>query len=372
MSIEIKPIVARVRASNDPRLSPGEVVALEAAAPATLDASGLLGMHYYRAGAYGDAARHGRILFERAPSAESAKSLVSALFMGGQFEEALALCDAAEALLDPATLAETRCEIHARAGRPDQAVAFGRLALELKDAAQPVIGRPEPAVRPFDVERPERNVISFSLFGDGERYRQGALRNAIVARHLYPGWTARFYVDDSLPEPMLKGLIAEGAQIRKVPNLPAARYGLFWRLLVEDDPEVDIYIVRDADSVLNIRERAAVEDWLASGRPYHVMRDHPVHCELILAGMWGAHRGNLGPIGPRILAHVRAAEARLNNRTSDQAFLRETVWPLIRRDALIHDACFGLQGTLPFRPDFALPRAMHVGANDTALRSKPR
>mgnify|MGYP006292180853 FL=1 len=45
--------------------------------------------------------------------------------------------------------------------------------------------------------------------------------------------------------------------------------------------------MRDADSVLNIRERAAVDDWLASGAAFHVMRDHPVHCDLMLAGMGG-------------------------------------------------------------------------------------
>lgn len=372
MAGSVDQICARVRSTGDTRLSSAEVALLESVSPPSLDASGLLGMHYYNTKRFADAARHGRILFEGRPTAESAKSLVSALQMGGRFDEALALCDRAEALLDAAELAESRCEIHWRAGRHDEAVAYGRRALEIKDAAQAAVERPEPVVRPFDIDRPERNVISFSLHGDDERYRQGALRNAIVARHLYPGWTARFYVDDSVPEPMLNGLIAERAQIRKVPNLPAARYGLFWRFLVEDDPEVDIYLVRDADSVMNIRERVAVQEWLDSGRAYHVMRDHPVHCELILAGMWGAHRGNLTPLGPRILSHVRAAETRLNNRTGDQVFLREMVWPLIRRDTLIHDACFGLPGSLPFPAGFELPGEMHVGGNDTALRRSRR
>lgn len=69
--------------------------------------------------------------------------------------------------------------------------------------------------------------------------------------------------------------------------LPANRYGLFWRFLVEDDRDVDIYVCRDADSVPTIRERVAVQDWLNSGQPFHVMRDFLTHSELVLAGLWG-------------------------------------------------------------------------------------
>jgi hypothetical protein len=53
--------------------------------------------------------------------------------------------------------------------------------------------------------------------------------------------------------------------------------------------------VRDADSVLNLRERLAVDDWLASGRWFHIMRDWWSHTDLVLAGMWGGVAGVLPP-----------------------------------------------------------------------------
>jgi hypothetical protein len=36
------------------------------------------------------------------------------------------------------------------------------------------------------------------------------------------------------------------------------------------------------------REVAAVQQWMMSDLPFHIMRDHPQHKTTILGGMWGA------------------------------------------------------------------------------------
>jgi hypothetical protein len=36
------------------------------------------------------------------------------------------------------------------------------------------------------------------------------------------------------------------------------------------------------------REVAAVQQWMMSDLPFHIMRDHPQHGTSILGGMWGA------------------------------------------------------------------------------------
>ena len=359
-------VLARVSRTHETALTDAEAAALEAQAGASPLARRLLSMHYFKAGAFAKVVPHARELLRLDGNPESAKNLLAALNRAGLYDEALALTTDHAGHFDPVELAAGKCTLYGKLGRYGEAVIHGTEALRLKDAAVPLVDRPPAVVRAFDASRPERNVIAFSLFGNRQRYFQGALRNAIVAPHLYPGWTLRFYIDDSVPDEIVRGLLAEKAQVRKTPKLDAARFGLFWRFLVEDDPDVDLYLIRDADSVLNIRERAAVEDWLASGKPYHVMRDHPAHCDLILAGMWGAHRGNLGHMGKRMLAFVRARERKLNDRTSDQAFLREAIWPLIRRDALVHDAWFRFGDARPFRQELSLPWPMHVGQNDEA------
>ena len=48
-----------------------------------------------------------------------------------------------------------------------------------------------------------------------------------------------------------------------------------------------MFVSRDLDSRLGPREAAAVSSWLRSGRPFHVMRDHPDHGAEMLGGAWG-------------------------------------------------------------------------------------
>ncbi len=365
-------VLERLKTARSGRLTEEEVAGLEAEPEKSLACCKLLGMHYYNQGDYARSADYAEAVHKTRPNRENARNLIAALTRARRFEDALAIATASEEHFEPFEHASVMCELLCDLGRRDEAIASGTRALELKDTLTQPVERPKPVTRPFDPDKPERNIIAFSLFGARWHYLKGALNNAIVARYLYPGWTPRFYVDDSVPADTVQALLQEGAQVRKAVKLPVEPYGLFWRFLVEDDGEVDLYLVRDADSVMNMRERAAVEDWLASGRPYHVMRDNPKHCELILAGMWGAHRGNLGPMGKTITAYVDANSGRLNDRALDQKFLRDTIWPLIRRDALVHDACFGFGDTAAFRDEFALPPPMHIGQNDAVrFRTKP-
>jgi hypothetical protein len=154
-----------------------------------------------------------------------------------------------------------------------EARIHGTRCLELKDAAVtlgPVRSLADVPVPPFDPSRPERNSISFSLFGDNEHYMRTAILNARAARFIYLGWTCTFFIDDSVPAQVVQALGSEGARLLKVNGLPVDPFGTFWRFLIADDQEVDRYIVRDADSVVNIREFVAVQEWLASGRHFHV------------------------------------------------------------------------------------------------------
>src|SRR6185295_8489516 len=100
-----------------------------------------------------------------------------------------------------------------------------------------------------------------SLWGTRELYLQGALCNARLAPRLYPGWTLRAYCGSEVP--ILDDLRSLGVDVRIVPESP--RYGgLFWRFLPAGEPDVEYVIVRDADSRLNVREKAAVDAWIGS------------------------------------------------------------------------------------------------------------
>ena len=261
-------------------------------------------------------------------------------------------------------VAEALCGL----GRIDEARGHGTLSLTLKDRQSTRPAHDLSAVRlpAFADHAVTRNVISFTLYGAAERYCRGAIENAVGRDYIYPGWTCRFYVDASVPADVVRQLTAAGAQIVAVDALPATPFGVFWRYLVADDPGVDRFLVRDADSVINVRERVAVDEWLASGKHFHVMRDHVQHSELVLAGMWGGVGGAL----PRMLPAIQAFAAdqhRMAGRTADQVFLREILWPTIRQSVFIHDSQFSFGARRDFPDVGGLPRGRTIG--DYVLRS---
>jgi tetratricopeptide (TPR) repeat protein len=357
-------LAAAFRADPNRKFSAAEAEILAAASGGDLWAAKAAALHHFRNGAFEPALALMQSVVEREANPENVKNVAVALRSVGRIQEAVDWMESRGDGFDRIEYHDVLCSLLVRLGRIPEAVAHGNSALALKDAAAPQAALPDPAVRPFDVGRRGRNIIAFSIWGDNIRYLNGAITNAVVARYLYPGWIPRFYTDASTPQAFRDALAQNGAQVVMVEDLPADRFGLFWRFLVEDDPEVDIYLVRDADSVMNIRERWAVADWLNSGKAFHVMRDHPQHSELILAGMWGAHRGNIGGMRKRIEDCVRAGSNVGNNTTLDQQFLRNTIWPIARNSVKIHDDYFDFMAPTRFSSDFPLPRPMHVGQDD--------
>lgn len=209
----------------------------------------------------------------------------------------------------------------------------------------------------FDPEQPQRNIIAFSLWGDDPVYVSGAIVNAQLTPHVYPGWTARFYCDLSVPEDARRLLAKQGAQVQLVQQGPLAHIKPMWRFMASDDPGVDFFLCRDADSRLNVREATAVHAWLQSGQRFHLMRDHIFHMELMLAGMWGGTAGVLPPLQECLLQ----APGYFDNRFGDQAFLKDLVWPLIKADLCTHDSVYGFPDGQDFPPGFRLPGRIHVG-----------
>ncbi len=259
------------------------------------------------------------------------------------------------------------CDAYQRAGRLDLAVPAGRMALESKDrrfgAAPPAVAMPADPPTPFDPGHPERNVIAYTLWGNQPRYHVPLLENARIRPHLFPEWTIRIYHDQSVDPGYLAKLAALGAQLRPM-RLPAevpAHRALLWRFEVIADPSVQRFLVRDADSLLTVKERVAVDAWLSSGFHFHAMRDWYSHTDLLLAGMWGGIAGILPP--PATLMRGYTAW-RMETGHIDQDLLTASVWPVIRHNVLIHDSIFQpCLGSVPFPPYGNLPAGHHIGQN---------
>ena len=104
---------------------------------------------------------------------DSAYNAMFALLQAGRWAEVIPRGQAALARFgDMFQWHNILCTAFGRLGRMPEARHHGTRCLELKDAAaagQPLRDLARIPVPPFDPTRPERNVISFSLFGDNER-----------------------------------------------------------------------------------------------------------------------------------------------------------------------------------------------------------
>jgi hypothetical protein len=180
-------------------------------------------------------------------------------------------------------------------------------------------------------------VISFSLWGKDPLYTEGAKRNVALAREVYSGWVCRVHCAPDVPPDVVRELEAMGAQCPIVRHVRGPWHGLFWRFYPAGDPDVAVMLCRDTDSRLNWRERAAVDDWLTSGEPFHIMRDNREHGAVIPGGMWGVRDHFLHDM-VMLLRRWRRYDA----KGVDQEFLAARIWPRVCDHRVAHDPYFRL------------------------------
>ncbi len=251
--------------------------------------------------------------------------------------------------------------------RIDEAIHYGELALKRKDqeaAAEPRYAIPAGGPPPFNTSDKTRNIIAYTLFGHSPRYCESSVHNCQTAARIFPHWTCRFYCDETVPENIRQRLRDNGGQIVMVDAQTRERcHPLMWRFLVNDDPTVTRYLIRDADSLLGERELATVEAWIASDKWFHLIRDWYTHSELLLAGLWDGCTGVIPNMADEIDRFIKAGDFAMSH--IDQHFLRKRIWPTVKQSLLSHDSHFAFFSNEPFPNGLGLPAQEdhHVGAN---------
>jgi tetratricopeptide (TPR) repeat protein len=269
------------------------------------------------------------------------KALIATLSNMQRFDETITQASRyIERFGEDLTILDALKVAHFYTGQVDAAVRYGQRAIELRDAEAcriPTAGTmTEPGGPPSG-----QNVISFSLWGTAPFYSYGAMINLVLSRTVYPGWRCRFYVDASVPRACVAFLADNGADVRSMENeYPGV--GLFQRFLVMNDPAVGRFLVRDCDARLSAAEADLVQQWIDSGYPFHAVRDHVLHNELMIGCLWGGRTD----CGIDIVALMRRyfTDGPSAKYGHDQRMLGLMLWPLIRSRCLVHDKFYRLAG----------------------------
>jgi len=183
-----------------------------------------------------------------------------------------------------------------------------------------------------------KKIISFSLWGDKPRYINGAIWNAENAKTFYPGWTCKFYYDNTVPVDAINKIIATGAETALMdPSIKSL--GLYWRFNpLIDDPQIERFIVRDTDSKFNKRESDMVKEWIKSNKSFHIIRDNKQHDVPIPGGTWGSKSGTVPDYESRFKfwSHIALRKNANSFYGTDQLFLRRLIWPIAISDHIAH------------------------------------
>ena len=180
-----------------------------------------------------------------------------------------------------------------------------------------------------------KKIISFSLYGSNPRYTENALINADKILEIYPEWLMRVYYDSTVPNNIIDKLKKNNhVELINMDN-SEIKNKMLWRFIVLLDESTDIYIIRDIDSHISLREKYAVDEWIDSKKKFHCMRDHPSHCNYAMSGgMWGGHYDiNLVHIFNNNFLNYN-----YNKYILDMNLLNYNFWDYIKKDVLVHDS----------------------------------
>lgn len=190
-------------------------------------------------------------------------------------------------------------------------------------------------------EKPEKKgkkVISFAVWGANPKYTIGAIKNAVIAKEIYPDWICRFHVGRSTPDDIISQLQDMSNTEVMLREEEGNWTGMFWRFLDASDEDVEVMLSRDTDSRLSLRESLAVEEWVDSDKCFHIIRDNAFHRTEILGGMWGAKKGCVPQIADLIDKHSKGDYWQV-----DQEFLSAKIWPKIQGEYMLHtDEIYGI------------------------------
>jgi hypothetical protein len=176
-----------------------------------------------------------------------------------------------------------------------------------------------------------QGVVSYSLFGNYDKYSVTLLKSISNIQKLMKTWYARVYVGADIPSTTLDSLTSAGAQVYVMgPNAPIGFEGALWRYLpaAENLPFVSL----DADDLFDKKVRHNIKKWLASGLPFANFSKHSCIVPLA-AGLWSARPFKINGI---LQSPIPNIASEINGYCElwfgfDEAFLKTYVWPLFKQ-----------------------------------------
>lgn len=188
-----------------------------------------------------------------------------------------------------------------------------------------------------------KKILSFSLYGDNKKYTAGAIKNAELHKSFFKDWVMRIYLNNSVGEETIQELKNLGVDVILLEEETDYRASL-WRFRPMDEEDVSYFISRDIDSRISERDETAVNQWIESGKKFHIIREHPIgHGWVMNAGMWGCMPDKTIEFNSKFTEYLKSYNPPYL-RELDQLFLKDVIYPIAKNDVYVNDEFYNYEG----------------------------
>lgn len=180
------------------------------------------------------------------------------------------------------------------------------------------------------------NVISFCLYGpENPKYYTGLLENIFLAGKYFPDWKVYVYYGSDITDKMLTHLKALTSVVLRETGQTGA-INMIHRFYAIDEPEVDLMMVRDADSRIHWKDRWAIREFVKQTQFIaHTIRDNIEHTADMMGGLWGLRKSAGLNMHDEYRQYKEDPEKGHRNG-HDQNFLSDVIYPKVVSRMLVH------------------------------------
>ena len=209
------------------------------------------------------------------------------------------------------------------------------------------------------------SVWCYSIYGtDAEKYYEPMLSNIKIAKHhgvalvLHTNKKSetqvRNFFRDNLEEIML--FVHNDEYAEYFPKI--------LRYLSSEKIDSKFYFFKDSDSIVTLKEIEIMNRWMHTSNPIAlIIRDHPLHISLILAGMFGANK-NLSQYIAKSAEEffLKRKPGYYNKYSYDQVWLARKIYPTIVDKADVNTSFFYYREEKITRIKIDLKNHQYIGA----------
>jgi hypothetical protein len=182
------------------------------------------------------------------------------------------------------------------------------------------------------------SAFSFCIYNAyNPLYYTGLLENIELIQKHFPEFYTYVYIGNDVPDSFVIELRVRRHVILRFTHETGPR-NMIHRFFAIDEPEVDVMVVRDADSRIHWKDRWAIREFLNTpDAKVHIIRDNLQHTTAIMGGLWGMR--TIADMTLRTLYDThRVSGARGHGMGLDQDFLIDCVYPRVTSVMMIHSS----------------------------------